>query len=153
MSEFADAFRTQNLKNMNQSMKEIVQICISSFDSGKKKAGGRTQPENYSHGLTTGLIACLFSDYTIHSNGESGFGRYGLSIIPRDRMKNPFAAILSFKVFGEDDQTILNTAQRALQQIERQAYDTVIKQLGFDDAHILKNGFGLRGKQVKLVQG
>ena len=87
MEAFAEALLRRDLKEMNKQIKEIVQICASSFDSGVHPSRGRIHPENYFHGLVTGLITCLLDRYIPSSNKESGTGRYDLTLIPRDRQK------------------------------------------------------------------
>ena len=138
---------------MNVQMNQIVFLCAASFDSGMKPSDGKIHPENYFHGLTTGLLVSLLGKYLLTSNRESGWGRYDLCLEPIDRKHNPNAYILEFKVFDDarGDTTLQDTAYRAKQQIEEKQYDAQLLAKGFEKSHIIIYGFGFRGKEVVII--
>ena len=153
MERFADALRTGDLREMNTQMQQVVIQSASGFDSGTKPAGGRTQPENFFHGLTLGMLTCLAGDYHVSSNRESGFGRYDITLEPLERSRIPDAVILEFKVYSTEkgDRSLEDTARRARRQIEEKKYDTELLSKGFSPREIRKYGFGFRGKEVMII--
>lgn len=68
--------------------------------------------------------------------------------------KNPAeddAMILEFKVHDpEDEQTLKDTVQEALNQIECMKYDTVFLEKGISQEHIRRYGFAFEGKKVLI---
>lgn len=46
---------------------------------------GDQEPERFYHGFVLGLLADQRENYEIHSNRESGFGRYDVMMIPRQK--------------------------------------------------------------------
>lgn len=154
MTSFAQALLNDDLREMNETMQQVVLLCASSFDSGVKPAEKGVQPENFFHALTLGMLTCLSDDYRVTSNRESGFGRYDVSIEAADPAKHPFAAILEFKVFDEStgDRNLNDTARRARKQINEKAYYTDLLARDIPSAVIRKYGFGFRGKEVAIVR-
>ena len=153
MTLFASALLRNDLAEMNRQLGRVVLTCTSVFDSGTKTSRARTKPENYFHGLTTGLLACLLGKYDLTSNGESGAGRYDLTLEPVDREKYRYAYILEFKVFdkAKGDAVVEDTARRAKEQILEMAYAAKLKSRGFDDEHICIYGVGFKGKKAVIV--
>ena len=71
---------------------------FSYFDVGSEGAGNQ-EPERFYHGFVLGLIADQTDIYEIRSNRESGFGRYDVMMVPKEREKTKIPAIiLEFKV-------------------------------------------------------
>ena len=153
MHSFAQALLLNDLPEMNKQMTEVVLLAVSSFDSGVKPSRGSVQPENYFHGLITGLLFCLSEFYTMTSNRESGEGRYDLCLEPIDRSQFREAYLIEFKVFDKrkGDRSLLDTAVRARKQIEDMEYDLDLIKKGFAREDIRKYGFGFRGKKVLIV--
>ena len=153
MEKFADALLRGDLYEMNEEFSQAVLICASSFDSARKPSEGNAQPENFFHGLTLGMLTCLSEDYQLTSNRESGFGRYDVSIEPRDRKEDSRAFILEFKVFSEKEGDVIlaDTAKRARKQIDEKKYDTDLLSRGFPPDAVEKYGFGFRGKEVLIT--
>ncbi len=75
-----------------------TQPTFSYFDVGREDAGNQ-EPERFYHGFVLGLIADQTDIYEIRSNRESGFGRYDVMMVPKEREKTKIPAIiLEFKV-------------------------------------------------------
>ena len=86
----------------------------------------------------------------ISSNRESGFGRYDVMLEPKDP-KADDAIILEFKVHDpEDEQTLKETVQSALAQIDEKQYAAQLIARGVPKEHIRSYGFAFEGKKVLI---
>ena len=137
-----------NVKEMNIYMNEVALSTFSSFDSGKHPSG-KSEPERFYHGFVLGLLVELRDKYEVQSNRESGYGRYDVMIIPRD--KNSQAVIIEFKVIDSQEETSLDmTADSALRQIEEKNYDAKLLERGYKREAIQHYGFAFEGKKVLI---
>ena len=116
-------------KAMNVYMNRVALNVFSYFDAGKKPSGA--EPERFYHGFVLGLLVELQNRYIITSNRESGFGRYDVVLEPKNfeedngilKKAGGDAIIMEFKVHdSEDEETLEDTAQAALGQIEEKQY-------------------------------
>ena len=90
--------KVEDVDAMNYCMNKITLATFSYFDVGSEGAGNQ-EPERFYHGFVLGLIADQTDIYEIRSNRESGFGRYDVMMIPKEREKTKIPAIiLEFKV-------------------------------------------------------
>ena len=132
------ALKKGDVKLFEKRLQEILQSNVSYYDVGKE--------EKYYHNLVLGMILSLSKEYEIHSNVESGYGRYDISIEPKDKRKTGF--ILEFKV-AKSEEELEKKAKEALEQIEIKKYDTEMRKRGI--FNILKLGFAFCGKKVKII--
>ena len=147
-NDFVKSLLAGNLKEMNLYMNEVALETISSFDSGKNPSK-RTQPERFYHGFVLGLLVELRNEYLLKSNRESGYGRYDVMLIPKDKEKD--AIIMEFKVFEtNEEETLEETVQSALEQIDKKQYDTELLTIGFSKEQIKHYGFAFKGKNVLI---
>ncbi len=102
--------------------------------------------EQIFHVFILGLVVGLRDYYTIHSNQESGFGRFDVIFIPKDKNKN--GILLEFKTSASIE-LLLEKAQEALEQIKDRKYIEVFKQHGV--GAVLAIGLAFFGKQVELM--
>lgn len=150
-NQFVKALLNSDLDAMNYYMNQISMATFSYFDmSGKEDGSGA--PERFYHGFVLGLIADQTDQYEICSNRESGFGRYDVMMIPRKpgNRRCP-AIIMEFKVHNsKKEETLEETVDHALDQIEAMNYDAQLFAWGFERKEIRHYGFAFEGKKVLI---
>lgn len=150
-NQFVKALLNSDLDAMNYYMNQISMATFSYFDmSGKEDGSGA--PERFYHGFVLGLIADQTDQYEICSNRESGFGRYDVMMIPRKpgNRRCP-AIIMEFKVHNsKKEETLEETVDYALDQIEAMNYDAQLFARGFERKEIRHYGFAFEGKKVLI---
>lgn len=150
-NQFVKALLNSDLDAMNYYMNQISMATFSYFDmSGKEDGSGA--PERFYHGFVLGLIADQTDQYEICSNRESGFGRYDVMMIPRKpgNRRCP-AIIMEFKVHNsKKEETLEETVDHALDQIEAMNYDAQLFARGFERREIRHYGFAFEGKKVLI---
>ena len=152
-NEFIKALINGDIESMNEYMNEVVLNTFSSFDTGKKKSDKKV-PENFFHGFVLGLMVDQTENYIITSNRESGFGRYDIMLEPIDKNNEKYPGIvIEFKVINQRKENSLEeTVQAALKQIEEKNYDAELVKRGVKEENIHHYGFAFRGKEV-LIDG
>ena len=146
---FIRAMLQDDVKSMNAYMNRVALATFSYFDSGKNPSM-ETQPERFYHGFVLGLTVELTDRYIITSNRESGFGRYDVMMEPKNEADN--AVIMEFKVREPQEESLEDTADAALDQIEKQQYEAALIHRGISGERIRKYGFAFEGKEV-LIKG
>ena len=149
---FMKALLSDDIEAMNHYLNEVIMATFSFFDTGSD-CSETDEPERFYHGFILGLIVEQWENYRIRSNRESGFGRYDVMMIPRERSgKHLPAIVMEFKVHNSrKEQTLEETVQAALQQIEDKHYDAELLAQGFKKAQIHHYGFAFQGKKVLIA--
>ena len=147
-NDFVKALLLGDKKAMNAYMNRVALNTFSYFNTGKRPSG--EEPERFYHGFVLGLIVDLQKRYVITSNRESGFGRYDVMLEPKNPQMDD-AIILEFKIHDPDDEeTLKDTVQEALEQIERKQYAAQLVSRGIPREHIRSYGFAFQGKHVLI---
>jgi hypothetical protein len=147
-NNFVKALLLDDVESMNEFMNEIALNSFSSFDVSKN-ASGKDAPERFYHGFVLGLMVELEGRYDIKSNRESGFGRYDIMLIPRDRAHD-MAYIIEFKVKKQREESLEETLKNAHAQIEEKQYEQELLSSGIPSENIRKYGFAFEGKTVLI---
>ncbi len=109
-----------------------------------------TEPELFYHALVLGMLASLLQTHEVKSNRESGYGRYDVMLIPKDKTK--LGIVIEFKkVHADRNETLESEAQKALKQLEDRKYETELRAQGFKK--ILKLGISFLGKRCLVLEG
>ena len=147
---FVEALLYGDVEAMNEYMNDVALATISSFDTGIQQSE-KAHPERFYHGFVLGLMVGQADNYEIRSNRESGFGRYDIMMIPK---KNTLPAIvIEFKVYNRrKEQSLEDTAQSALRQIEEKNYDAELIARGIEKERIRHYGFAFEGKKVLIAE-
>ena len=147
-NDFIKALLIGDTKAMNVYMNRVALNSFSYFDTGNRPSG--EEPERFYHGFVLGLIVDLQRRYVITSNRESGFGRYDV-MLERRNSETGDAIILEFKVHDPDDEvTLQDTVQAALDQIEKKQYAAQLIARGIPRDRIHSYGFAFCGKHVLI---
>lgn len=147
--DFVKAFLKNDIKAKNHYMNKVALATFSYFDTGKNLSG--EEPELFYHGFVLGLLVELNDRSLLMSNRESGFGRYGVMLEPKQPGDD--AMILEFKVQERDEEKDLqDTVKAALQQIDAMKYETSLVEKGIAKEKICKYGFAFCGKTVPIEE-
>ena len=148
-NNFIKALLINDVDAMNEFMNEIALVSFSSFDTAKS-ASLKDAPERFYHGFVLGLMVELDGRFKITSNRESGFGRYDIMLVPKDREKD-CAYIIEFKVHKPmKEKDLAETVANALNQIEEKQYEAKLVADGFEPENIRKYGFAFKGRECMI---
>ena len=112
------------------------------------------QSSRFFHGFVLGLMVDQSENYIITSNRESGFGRYDIMLEPKDKQTQKYPGIvIEFKVINpRKENSLEETVEAALKQIEEKNYDAELINRGVNEENIHHYGFAFKSKEV-LIDG
>ncbi|MEM7495518.1 MAG: PD-(D/E)XK nuclease domain-containing protein [Myxococcota bacterium] len=119
---------------------QLVAESISVFDAGGDK------PERFYHAFVLGMVTYLRDRYVIDSEQFSGLGRYDLALEPKDKSLPGF--VLEFKKCLRPSDSLLETAQQALRQIQDRHYHVNLTKRGVET--VIALGLAFKGKEAAV---
>ena len=137
-NKIAESLYAADNEKLQNAIAEYMDRTISFYDGGE---------EGFYHGLMLGLIALMDNQYKIKSNRESGYGRYDVCLIPREKRYPGIILELKWKE-KLDEKALQSLAEDALKQIETLRYDSEMKEDGITE--ILELGIAFSGKKVSV---
>ncbi|MDQ2087986.1 AAA family ATPase [Herbivorax sp. ANBcel31] len=141
VNEMLKALLSGDIYTFHEIFARTVRNVLSYNDVGEDRA------ESFYHAFVLGMLVYIDKEYNIKSNRESGYGRYDVMIIPKDKSKK--GIIIEFKKASDlRGETIDKALEAALKQIEDKKYDEELKGIGIND--IVKIGIAFKGKEVKV---
>jgi hypothetical protein len=112
-----------DIKNFENILSSFVLETLSYFDTEKKNV------EKVYQAFILGMLVNLSEDYVINSERESGYGRYDVAVIPKDKSK--LAVIMEFKTIDDfNNETKDQALDSAIDQLDERKYETAIIKQG-----------------------
>ncbi len=140
-AEMLKALLSGDIDTFNEIFSRTAINVLSYHDVGEDKA------ESFYHAFVLGMLVHLDREYEIRSNRESGYGRYDVMIIPKDKSKK--GIIMEFKKASQlKGESIDEALGSALRQIEERKYDMELMEMGISE--VIKLGIAFKGKMVKM---
>lgn len=117
----------------------LTNVSCFDFNSSSK--------ESHYHVFILGMMLGLRRKYHVHSNKESGRGRYDLIIEPRDKSKYKSGLVIEFKL-AQDESDLVRASEEALTQIENKKYDVELRDRGVEKIILVGMSFYQRDFKV-----
>lgn len=141
LDDMLNALIAGDIKTFERILSKFVLETLSYFNVGRKTK----EVERVFQAFLLGMLISLKDRYEVYSVKESGYGRFDVSAIPKDKSKQ--AIIMELKSIDTfNHETKDQTLDSALQQIEDRQYETVLRQQGC--THIMKIAVTFDGKRV-----
>ncbi|MFO7862628.1 MAG: PD-(D/E)XK nuclease domain-containing protein, partial [Salinivirgaceae bacterium] len=122
-------------------LSKFVTESLSYFHLPKKTK----EVERVYQAFLLGMLINLRDEYDITSEKESGYGRYDIAIIPKDKSRN--AIIMELKSIDDfNEETTEQALDSALKQIEDRQYEAALRQQGCEN--IMKIAVTFDGKRI-----
>ncbi|NMM64029.1 AAA family ATPase [Clostridium sp. P21] len=131
-----------DIKTFGKILKKFVLSSVSYFDISGQES------EKVYHAFILGMLIALSEDYEVKFNRESGYGRYDVIIIPKD--KNKIGIIMEFKKVDRDEKEDLKkAAEDGLKQIKERDYkqELVMREI----KNIIEVAIAFEGKDVMIL--
>lgn len=131
-----------DIKTFGKILKKFVLSSVSYFDISGQES------EKVYHAFVLGMLIALSDDYEVKSNRESGYGRYDVMIIPKD--KNKIGIIMEFKKVDRDEEEDLKkAAEEGLKQIKERKYkqELIVREI----KNIIEIGIAFEGKDIMVL--
>lgn len=121
---------------------EIFSGCVQSAFSYMNLGN---ESEKFYHAFVLGMLVALRNEYEVKSNRESGYGRYDVMLIPKNKQDS--GIIIEFKkVSTFSGETLKTAADKALKQIKEKQYNAELLDKGI--SNILELAIVFEGKKV-----
>jgi len=141
LDDMLNALIASDIKTFERILSKFVLETLSYFNVGRKTK----EVERVFQAFLLGMLIDLKDRYEVYSEKESGYGRFDVSVIPKDKSKQ--AIIMELKSIDTfNNETKDQTLAAALQQIEDRQYETTLRQQGC--TNIMKIAVTFDGKRV-----
>ncbi|MBF8984596.1 AAA family ATPase [Lutibacter sp. B2] len=128
---------TGDIETFEEILSEYLMKSASYFDIDES--------EQFYHAFVLGILVALSEAYEVKSNRESGYGRYDIMMIPKDKEK--LGIVIEFKKVSKRRKETLETAvEKALKQIKEKNYKQELLDRGVKN--IIELGIAFEGKEV-----
>ena len=135
-----EGIKKGDIPKFTKNFKEAVYTTFSYIDADS------IEGEKFYHGFSLGLAVNLNEDYYIKSNREVGYGRYDISMEPKDKTKHGY--IIELKN-SKDETKLEQDAEEALNQIEKNEYYAELKERGVNE--IIRIAIAFKGKRCEIM--
>ena len=141
LREMLKALLTGDMPTFEKIFSKFVLETLSYFS-----VGGRShEVERVYQAFMLGMLINLRDSHYVSSEKESGYGRYDIAVIPKD--KNKQALLMELKTIDTfHGETVDETLESALAQIEERKYETALRQQGC--TKIMKIAVTFDGKRI-----
>ena len=129
------ALESKDINTIVRILEKVILNAMSFYDTNKKL-------ENPYQTLLAGFFYALDAYYEMKPNSETGYGRADIVLIPRNRKWSGYI----FELKRAKTQNLEKEASKALEQIEKKKYDTLLINEGIKD--IIKIGLVFDGKKA-----
>jgi len=141
LDEMLNALIANNINTFERILSKFVLETLSYFNVGRRTK----DVERVFQAFLLGMLISLKDRYEVYSEKESGYGRYDVSVIPKDKSRQ--AIIMELKSIDPfNNETKEMTLEAALKQIEDRQYETILRQQGC--TNIMKVAVTFDGKRV-----
>ncbi|MCF8367100.1 MAG: ATP-binding protein [Bacteroidales bacterium] len=141
LDDMLNALIANDIRTFERILSKFVLETLSYFNVGRRTKEVERVFQAFLLGMPTGLK----DRYEVYSEKESGYGRFDVSVIPKDKSKQ--AIIMELKSIDTfNNETKDQTLEAALRQIEDRQYETVLRQQGC--TNIMKIAVTFDGKRV-----
>ncbi len=145
-NRFIDNLLLGNLEDFAYHLQRILLQSFSVFDIKGQ------EPERFFHGFMLGLIAGIDPHkYQLSSNKESGYGRFDIAIIPKNKDLLGFIIEVKSIVSNSNEthpKTLRDAAKKALNQINIKQYNTIFAESFIKN--YIKIGVAFSGKDLAV---
>ncbi len=121
---------TLDISKFETIFKDQVMYMFSYFDVPNDE---EKTAEYFYHAFTLGLVLYLKDNYYIHSNRESGMGRYDMELEAKDKTMPSF--IFEFKL--KKDMEVETRIDEGEKQIKKKKYTSNLEERGITNIHKL----------------
>ncbi len=136
-----NALINNDITTFERILSKFVLETLSYFNVGRKTK----EVERVFQAFLLGMLLSLKDRYEVYSEKESGYGRFDVSVIPKDKSKRAIIMELkSIDPFRNENKDM--TLEAALQQIEDRQYEVALRQQGC--TNIMKVAVTFDGKRV-----
>ena len=146
LDDMLNALIANDIKTFERILSKFVLETLSYFNVGRKTK----EVERVFQAFLLGMLISLKDRYEVYSEKESGYGRFDVCVIPKD--KSWQAIIMELKSIDTfNNETKDQTLEAALKQIEDRKYETTLRQQGC--TNIMKVAVTFDGKRVWAKTG